>query len=745
MPWKDLESKVRTIASYRWNCNAVSEIVAGIQCDCILKLDSEQWVAIEVTEEKNLEKVRTDILKLKNIKNALITQEIVCRCYVVLKDNPTDLMRQTGDAQKIKIMSIEEFEKEYFDYKSYVYMREKKQFGSLVNIETGLPEENIYVNVGYYNKRTGKEYGIKDIINSLKNGNKIILKGDFGLGKSRCVKQIFEVINNDIDENFYTIAINLRDHWGARRGKEILFRHFEELGLEAKNFIKNYEQKNIIYLLDGFDEIGTQSWSSDIRKMQHTREMSVCALKDLISCVHGGVLIVGRDYYFNSDQEMMNCLGLKEKETTILECHNEFTEKELLSYISSNLSVNYDKSALDEFPLWFPKRPLIIQLFLKYAEEIFTTHSVFDDICSFWYIFLDKMCEREAKIYPALNPDVIKQVLILLANQTRSEIGNIGPITQGDLASVFEKVTGNQPTDESAIMLQRLPSLGRISADSPDRQFLDLFILNGLRAEAIIQAHKLGDLSYSTCAWKNPLDFIGYSILAEYMDKDERRLNAFLSMAKNASNSENQILASDIISAISFINIEKVDYKNICVSGGHFTHLSFEEKQIDNLLIYESIIERMDITNSKLGSNVVIKDCVIPTIYGIASYKSVPVQINGCSVDNFEVLATTTLVKKAKLTVSQKIFITIIRRIFYQPGAGRKEETLLKGLGVAANKHCAEKILNKLLDEKIVTRHKGDEGYIYKAVRSHTSQMDKILTDLTLSTDPLWIKISNIK
>lgn len=38
-----------------------------------------------------------------------------------------------------------------------------------------------------------------------------------------------------------------------------------------------------MYLLDGFDEIGTQSWSSDKQIMQHIREMSVCALKDLIT------------------------------------------------------------------------------------------------------------------------------------------------------------------------------------------------------------------------------------------------------------------------------------------------------------------------------------------------------------------------------------------------------------------------------------------------------------------------------
>lgn len=390
MEWKDLEKKVRDIASYRWNCKAVAETIAGIKCDCVLKIDSEQWVVIEITEERNLEKIRNDIIKLRSVKNALILEEILCRCYIVMKDIPTDSMRQTGDAQKVKVVSLVEFEKEYFDYSSYVHIRERKQFGSLVNIETGEPEDNTYVNVKYYNKRNGQDYGINDIINALKRGKKVVLKGDFGLGKSRCVKQIFNVINGQPDDNFYTIAINLREHWGAKRGIEILIRHFEELGLDAKNFIKNYEQSNVIYLLDGFDEIGTQSWSSDIRKMQHMREMSVCALKDLINGVRGGVLIVGRDYYFNSDQEMMNCLGLKDIETTILECHNEFTEKELLSYIASNISESVDQTNIEELPSWFPKRPLVIQLLLKYAEDVFAIQSAFNDICSFGMFFWKK-------------------------------------------------------------------------------------------------------------------------------------------------------------------------------------------------------------------------------------------------------------------------------------------------------------------------------------------------------------------
>ncbi len=743
MTWQAFERRIREIASLRWNCNAVAETIAGVKCDCVLKPDKDQWIVVEITEECNLEKVRTDVAKLWNVKNSLFSQGIFCRCYFVTQGTPTDSMRLSGEAQKIFIMSEKEFRNEYFDYSSYVHIRKQKQFGSLINIETGEPEDNIYTNVSYLNRANGKELYIDDIIGLLKKGKRIILKGDFGLGKSRCVKEIFDKLTDNSLQNPYTITINLREHWGAKRATEILSRHFEELGLDAKNFIKAFERPSIVYLLDGFDEIGTQSWSSDVRKMQHIREISVCALKDLIGRAQGGILITGRDYYFNSDKELLNSLGLSESQAIILECHHEFTDSELINFISNNIPDAIGKKDLNQLPAWLPKRPLVIQMLLKYASDILSMNHALDDICGFWYAFLSKICEREARIYPALNPEIIKMVLLYLSSHTRVCMNNTGPITQRDLSDAFVAAAGFSPNDETSIMLQRLPSIGRISADSPDRQFLDTFILNGLRAESIIQLSKSWDAKILSTDWKNPLDQIGLCILSEYIGKDTRRIDTFLTMARNAALAENKILAADIVAALCLLDVECFDFKDLYISDSHFSHLSFEAKEIRRLSISDSIIERLDLTNSRLGHDIKLSGCIISTVYGISSRKSIPVQITDCSVEHFEMLATTTLIKKARLTESQKLFVEMLRKIFFQPGAGRKESALLRGMGMSANKQLGEKILKKLLDEKLITRLKGDEGFIYKPVRGETGRVDKILTDLTLSNDPLWQTISS--
>ncbi|MBR3622283.1 MAG: hypothetical protein IKN43_02915 [Selenomonadaceae bacterium] len=744
MPWDKIEKTVREIATAKWNSNAIAEEIAGIQCDCVLKVEQDRWVVIEITENHRLEKIRDDITRLKLIKNALLQKDIYCSCYEVLKKTPTNSMRKTGESQNIRVLSVKEFQNEFFNYSVYIHNRMKKQFGSLINLETGEPENNTYIDVCYKNKKYNKELGIQEIIKFLKKGKKILLKGDFGSGKSRCVKQIFDTMVSEENENIITIAINLRECWGLKRGIEILNRHFCDLGLDEKNFIRVYENSNIIYLLDGFDEIGTQSWSSDPQKMHHIREVSVSALKDLLVHCNGGVLITGREYYFNSDEEMLNCLGLRSDKVISLDCHSEFTERELIDFMNRNMPNECRNENLLELPSWFPKRPLVMQLLLKYADDIFFIDHVMDDICAFWFEFMTKICEREANIYPALNPLTIRDVLILLANKTRNGSSNTGPITQRDLARAFTDVTGLQPTDESTIMLQRLPTLGRVSADSPDRQFLDNFILDALRAEGIIQHSKNINEAIYREKWQQPMSVTGCSILATYISRDEKNFDLFLNIARRAADMSNGILAADIVASMCLLDKQNIDFKNIYISDCTIMDLKFNGKVISKLTIQNSVIERMDIANSKFDESVLIENCIINTVFGIASNQSVPKQICNCSIEHFEKLSTTTRVKKAKLSDSQKIFIETIRKIFFQPGAGRKEEALHRGMGNLTNKNLNKKILNKLLEEGVITRHKGDEGYVYKPVRKYAKRMEKIINDLTLSDDNLWKVITEM-
>lgn len=240
------------------------------------------------------------------------------------------------------------------------------------------------------------------------------------------------------------------------------------------------------------------------------------------------------------------------------------------------------------------------------------------------------------------------------------------------------------------------------------------------------------------------MDLTGCYIISNYINKDEKRIDSFLTMARQAANSSNKVLASDIVSSLCLLDANCLDFHDLYISNGHFMYLSLEGKEIMRLSIYDSIIEKLDLTNTKMGNGFSIEKCIIEKVFGISSRNSIPAQIFTCEVENFEKLATITLIKRARLSESQKLFVEIIRKIFFQHGAGRKEAALLRGMGALSNRSLSQKILNILLDENIVTRHKGDEGYIYKPVRSETPRMDKIITNLTLCKDPLWNEISSL-
>ena len=94
MPWQEFEVRIREIAAARWACNATTQTIAGVKCDCVLEPNSDRRIIVEITEENNLSKVRTDIAKLWTVKNFFMTQVIYCTCYFVMKDMPTDSMRE---------------------------------------------------------------------------------------------------------------------------------------------------------------------------------------------------------------------------------------------------------------------------------------------------------------------------------------------------------------------------------------------------------------------------------------------------------------------------------------------------------------------------------------------------------------------------------------------------------------------------------------------------------------------------
>jgi hypothetical protein len=212
--WKELENRVRELASNLWNRPAAPEHIAGVDLDCVLKLEAGHWILVEVSKSDTLEKLRTDLAKFSVVRPFLMSQGIASRCFFVTEHSPPPSLIETGYSSNVEVMSASDFSAQFFDFQSYRVERRQCQFGSAVDPETGKIDTAAYIPVRYHRK-SGQEIDIKEIANLLAIGKKVILLGEFGTGKSRAFGEIFGRLSEYVkDLHRYPIAINLRDNWG---------------------------------------------------------------------------------------------------------------------------------------------------------------------------------------------------------------------------------------------------------------------------------------------------------------------------------------------------------------------------------------------------------------------------------------------------------------------------------------------------------------------------------------------------
>lgn len=312
MNWKSLEQRIRDVSALQFGKAGVKENINGVDLDCVIKRDEGQWIIVEISKRKDLDKVRTDVNRLTLVRRYLFDKRnIMAQCFFVCLNDPTTSMKEAGSPHHIEVLSQKEFEGRFFDYHEYVSARSLVQFGSSINSMTGEPDNTNYVPVNYISQKDQKEYSIADIADLIRLENNIILTGEYGSGKSRCLREIFFLLAK-ANHSAYFLAIDLKTTWGLQSGEEIIRRHLELVGLskDADFVIRAYHNGNVKFLLDGFDEVGSQAWSDNPTTLKRIRIDSLRGVRDLIESTNGGVLIAGREHYFNSNQDMMSGLGI---------------------------------------------------------------------------------------------------------------------------------------------------------------------------------------------------------------------------------------------------------------------------------------------------------------------------------------------------------------------------------------------------------------------------------------------------
>jgi len=376
-------------------------------------------------------------------------------------------------------------------------------------------------------------------------------------------------------------------------------------------------------------------------------------------------------------------------------------------------------------------------------QELDQMFGIGQDELSFFDHFIKVLCQRDAHISASFDAATIEAVLRRLARLTRTRPANVGPVTLSDVQSAFESVVGQMPVEEASLMLQRLPALGRVKSETNDRQFIDSYILDGLRAKDSGALFRMVDRSLSglfATAFINPLDELGQRLLER--DIFAHSKNA-LEIAKRASADKNKVLACDIVAGFLQGPPGQVDFEGLSINDGNFLKLDLTKSSPTNLSISDTVFGTLALPSSP-PINTTINHCIAERVVGVSSPTALPAWVTDLEADKFDSTESISRIRQIGLQPNHEILATIIRKTFFQKGSGRKEEALLRGLGEIANKGTAPKILNYLLTQEILTRFKGDEGWVYAPNRKHAGRMRKMLYELQTSQDEIWKVVATL-
>ena len=732
MNWQDFEEQVRKIAEAHWNTKAKPETVAGVKCDAVLRISPDEIIVIEITKEKTLSKLRTDLAKFASIRTALVPDGIVVRSYFVSAHGVSSL-KETGKAQKVEVLEVKEFREKFVGKEKYEFSREQVEFGSARDPETNKSDENAFIETGYWDTSTGRQYSVSEISDLLGAGKKIVLLGEFGTGKSRCAKEVFKKVSQE-SLMFPTLAVNLRQHWGHHSFDIIVRTHLSGLGLTEleDRAVKLARGGHLSFILDGFDEIGSQSWSGEPERLREIRRRSLTGVRDLIEkSGEKGILISGRAHYFSNDEEMFSCLGIN-SDALVLHCPEEFTESQAEEYLKRN-------TGLTEFPEWSPKKPLICQLFAKLpSDEMKHLIEKSEGEVQFFESTFEAICRRETRIHQSIDASVLKLMLLGLASESRKKNEENEEVTTAEINSVFTKVSGFTPLDEASSILQRLPYLGRVSSGSGNRRFVDEYAKSGLRGISLALAFSTSNKEVAAESYKKPVGRFGAKFLQHkgLIGPDSVK---YVNLCSSRGNT--QVAADYLVSLVESAS-ESISLAETPINRASIDMLDLSDIEIIGLNMSETFVENIVLDGTSFV-NSHIDNSVFNKVIGLTDKNGVPSCFDeNCDFGEFSSVENISRISDLPLNDAQKTLIAIVRKLFFQPGSGRMEEALLRGTSRYWDRGAAQKIIAYMQANDIISEVQGNRGRLYIPNRKHMSRMGRLRSLLSNSNDEMWSLVS---
>ena len=736
--WR-FEDRVRTVARSLWNLSpgqGAAEFIGAEEIDCVCRTEDLVHL-VECTQLRTMEKYRLQVSKLAAAKRELERQRETVKLWIVTEHEPTPEQRRAAVTDSITALSLQEFSKRLLDSRSYLEARSNCAFGSAVDPETGqtnLPD-NEYVALPITTNEGEESFSIEDLANMLTNGESIMLQGPFGAGKSLTVREVFKELKNQHYKNPAApvpMAINLREHWGQSDVDELIRRHAARVGFERSyELVRTWNAGGIVALLDGVDELASPAFPTDREGIRSSRQRALRVVKEFVAQSKGrcGILLAGRDHYFDSINEAKRILSLPSDMRYVN--IGEFSEEQAKQYLAN-------KGISQNLPTWLPRKPLLLGYLTAKGllKDVLAIESE-NGTAYAWDQFLDRICEREADLDVEIDKDAVRQLLEALATRSRQFSNGTGPLYESDLAEVFKSVTGIEPMEPAKALLQRLPGLTSRDQEIGARSFIDLEMLQALRAGDVARFIENPYEAINQGSWHHSLDEFGCSVAGVLVQRKGMQHQNHRVAAMEALNRWREpTLALDCLLSYKREDDSTIlDAEGMTIVGGVCDTVDLVEGNLQGVVLDNCLIEhvRFDVN---LPTKVVFRKCMIDRVEGVAASRELPAMFDNCEVVEFDNTQTNTAIMRSDLTPSVKVLLTIIRKLFLQRGSGRVESALYRGLDERYTRYV-ETILQHLDSSGIIFSHPSPRGTIWHGNRAERARMLRILEKPTTSDDEL--------
>lgn len=629
----------------------------------------------------------------------------------------TAIARRAG--RQIHAISVAQMYKRICNSEMYIQGRDKAPFGSTA-FTPEISGKPVRVPVNLIGSG-GLVSSIDEVARALSCGHRTLIVGDYGTGKSHALRDIYLFLRK---EHFrhghltpFPIHINLRDCVGLRTPAEILRRHAEEIGFgHANGLISAWRAGLCVLLLDGFDEVLPSRWLGSVADLKRVRWEALAPIRRLVdeTPTSAGVVVAGRSHYFSGQAEMTDALGFKPLEILSM---LDFDEEQLADFLQQS-------GAAWTLPDWVPTRPLLLGYLVTLGND--TSGAIASSVsrAEGWRAFLDAICKREAKMFSAVRPEIISQILSRVATIARGGTSATGPISTDQLRTAFVSINGFQPDEEGIQLLLRMPGLtGAFGPGGEEmRSFADEDLAEtayGLDlASFIINPYDETSPLASPASWVNASSGLGAEVAAGRLLTDAQSSGVVLAAIKQRQKTgKYDAVLADLLSVISAMPINGLKIQEQFLVAG----VAFEELQIVDHPVFggttfqDCLIERLDMSGIDEDSTIPhFQGCVVSYMEGLASIPEwlKPNFIN-TEIGRFSTAAQTTAgIMQLKIDRESRVALTVLKKVFSQRGSARREGALSRGLSTA-DRGIVQSVLTELVSKGWIRKDESRGNVLY--------------------------------